>query len=55
MRQSHVCDSWIEAKKSTKFFDKIFNIKRDTKNKKVRKKCHKNNGKFSKTNVIIMR
>lgn len=49
MRQSHVCDSWIEAKKSTKFFDKIFNIKRDTKNKKVRKKCHKNNGKFSKT------
>ena len=50
MREDIVCNYWQELTVSQNFFQKIFSIKRNKKNKIVKKRCHRNNGNWNKVN-----
>ena len=50
MREDIVCNYWQELSVSQNFFQKIFSIKRNKKNKIVKKRCHRNNGNWNKVN-----
>jgi hypothetical protein len=50
MREDIVCNYWQELSVSQNFFQKIFSIKRNKKNKRVKKRCHRNNGNRNKVN-----
>ena len=50
MRQNIVCNHWQELNVSRNLFQKILSFKRNKRGKILKKRCHKNNGKWNKIN-----